>query len=334
MTTEVAFRRVLQAYPQDCQPVQAEYLAGAGGFSGASFWRLKTARGMLCLRCWPREHPSRERLEFIQAVLWHVHQEGFRRLPLPLETRTHAGYVCEAGRLWELTPWCPGEADYHRKPCPAKLQAALAALAQFHHAAASFPLPNSSHEVSPGIAERFERLQGWSAGRLEELNAAIGPRDWPELEFRAREWLALVRAAIARVQPNLAKTVVLAAPLQPCIRDIWHDHVLYLGDEVSAFVDFGAMRPDSVAADVARLLGSMAGDDPRAWEAGLAAYQRIRPLSDAETTLAGAFDQANTVLAGLNWLEWIYLERRHFENRQAVLERLDWNLPRLARLVS
>jgi hypothetical protein len=311
MTTEVAFRRVLQAYPPDCQPAQAEYLAGAGGFSGASFWRLKTPRGTLCLRCWPREHPSRERLEFIQAVLWHVHQEGFRRLPLPLETRTHAGYVCEAGHLWELTPWCPGVADYLRKPCPAKLQAALVALAQFHHAAASFPLPNSSPEVSPGIAERFERLQSWSAGRLDELNAAIGPRDWPELEFRAREWLELVRAAIARVQPNLAKNVSLAAPLQPCIRDIWHDHVLYLGDEVSAFVDFGAMRPDSVAA-----------------------YQRIRPLSDCEATLVGVFDQANTVLAGLNWLEWIYVEGRQFENRQAVVERLDWNLPRLATLAS
>jgi len=142
MTADSVYRRVVAAYPDDCQPQSERYLAGAGGFSGACFWRLETGRGPLCLRRWPREHPTRDRLEFIQAVLWHVVQEGFDRLPLPLETRSHAGYVCEAGTLWELTPWVRGKADYHQAPSRTKLAAAVTALATFHRAAASFPLPD------------------------------------------------------------------------------------------------------------------------------------------------------------------------------------------------
>ncbi len=334
MTADNAYRRVLQCYPSECQPQQGSYLAGAGGFSGARFWRLQTPAGELCLRRWPREHPSRERLEFIQAVLWHVRQEGFERFPLPLETRTHAGYVCESGHLWELTPWRSGKADYRQAPSAARLRAALGALAEFHLAAASFPLPDRSPDVSPGIRERVERAQSWSPQRLRSLGEAIQPGDWPELALRARQWLTLAPLAIARIQPSLARALSLSAPLQPCIRDIWHDHVLFIGEEVSSLIDFGAMRTDNVAVDLARLLGSLAGDDRQAWATGLNAYHKIRPLSDVEHALIAVLDQANTVLGGLNWLEWIYLEGRQFENRQAVLERLDWNLPRLASLVA
>src|SRR5262245_36830825 len=118
MSAAAAYRPVIAAYPAPCQPREVEYLDAAGGFSGARFWRLATACGTLCLRCWPPEHPSQERLEFIQAILWRVQQEGFRLVPLPLETLRHAGYVRHDGHLWELTPWMPGRADYRTSPSP------------------------------------------------------------------------------------------------------------------------------------------------------------------------------------------------------------------------
>ena len=105
---------VLAAYPDDHQPLDVEPLGSAGGFSGASFWRVRTASETLCLRRWPQEHPSTDRLEFIQAVLWHVTREGFAAVPLPRETRRHSGYVRHGGYLWELEPWMPGEADFDR----------------------------------------------------------------------------------------------------------------------------------------------------------------------------------------------------------------------------
>lgn len=332
MAAERTYQRVLAAYPADCRPRTAEFLAGAGGFSGAQFWRLETARGPLCLRRWPSEYPSREQLEFIQAVLWHVHQEGFRLVPLPLETRHYAGYVCEAGHFWELTPWLPGAANFRQSPSRGKLQAALAGLARFHQAAASFPLPTRGPLASPGILDRAERLRHWTSGKLDSLATAIRPDDWPELAARAQRLLALFSMAAEQVSDTLASAATLAVPIQPCIRDIWHDHVLFVGERVSGLVDFGALRAETVATDIARLLGSLCGDAADDWQLGLAAYQEVRPLSTAETLLVSAFDRANVLLSGMNWLDWIYLEGRQFTDRAAVEARLDENLSRLEHL--
>src|SRR5690606_24026800 len=105
MTLDSEYRAVLGAYPRECRPARAIALGGGGGFSGAMLWRLETPAGQLCLRCWPPEHPSVERLQFIHAVLWHVRQEGFTLAPVPIETRNRTGFVEQHGRLWELCPW-------------------------------------------------------------------------------------------------------------------------------------------------------------------------------------------------------------------------------------
>ena len=333
MADDHASRRVLAAYGADYQPLRIESLASAGGFSGAQFWRLRTRSGVYCLRRWPREQPGRQQLEFIQAVLWHVHQEGFRLVPLPQETRTHAGYVCEAGHLWELTPWLSGEADYHRSPSLIRLRNAAVALAQFHRAAASFPLPHRGPATAPGLQTRLDRLERWTDRRLSEIGAAIGAGVWPELADRGQKLLPLYARAAEAVADTLRQALPIQVPLEPCIRDIWHDHVLFDGEEVSGLIDFGAMRVDSVATDVARLFGSLCGDDSVAWLEALHAYDAVRPLSSGEALLVTAFDRSNVLLSGMSWLEWIYLDGRQFENRAAICERLDANLARLEHLV-
>ena len=63
--------------------------------------------------------------------------------------------------------------------------------------------------------------------------------------------------------------------LQPCIRDVWHDHILFLGDSVSGIVDYGAMAVDTVAGDIARLLGSLVGNHVADWEEGIDAYHQL-----------------------------------------------------------
>jgi homoserine kinase type II len=121
----------------------------------------------------------------------------------------------------------------------------------------------------------------------------------------------------------------LAVPIQPCVRDIWHNHLLFQGDRVSGIVDFGALCWDNVAIDIARLFGSLVGDDPLGWETALAAYSRERRLSDNERALVLLFDQSTVLLSGMHWLWWVYVERREFEARQTVLERLDVTIDRL-----
>ena len=325
-------RTVLAAYPPDLLPRQVEPLAGAGGFSGARFWWLDTPRGPACLRRWPAEHPPRERLEFIQAVLWHVDQEGFRLVPVPYETSTHSGYVVCDGHFWEITPWMTGAADYHRLPCPTKLRAAMTALARFHHAAATFPLPESGRCVSPGIVSRFARMRDLCNGGIGQINRGVCAGDWPELAARAGRLCELFGVAAGNVRQLAEAATRAEVELQPCIRDIWHDHVLFQESAVSGIVDFGAMQPESVAADVARLLGSMVQDDLVGWHLGLSAYQSVRPLSDAETLLVTAFDRTTVLMSGLQWLEWVYCQGRRFDDREAVIARLDEIMARLVHL--
>jgi Ser/Thr protein kinase RdoA (MazF antagonist) len=333
MAIEGQIKRILRLYPDDCQAQDIELLRPADSFSGAALWRLPTPRGTLCLRRWPAGYPTPDRLQFIQAVLWHVDQEGFHQVPLPLETTHHHGFIRHAGHLWELAPWLPGAANYRQSPSREKLHHAMAALANFHQAAGSFPLAETGHPArSPGIADRTLRLQALVGGRLAQLRRKIVGDQWPELASRATRLIALAEATSRRILPALEAASQLDVALQPCIRDVWHAHVLFVGSDVSGIVDFGSMRPENVAADVARLLGSLVCDNQDDWHAGLSAYQSVRHLTGAELSLVSAFDSSTVLMGGLQWLEWFFLEGRQFDNRDAVLQRVDEFLARLERL--
>jgi homoserine kinase type II len=308
-------------------------LGAAGGFSGAEFWRLSAPRGQLCLRRWPREHPTPEGLVRIHAVLAQVSDRGFRLIARPLPTRAGHTFVEHGGHLWELTPWLPGRADYHARPSAARLDAAMQALATFHVAAATVP-GGESRAPSPSISRRLARLRGITGRGLNDLrgSTARNAGRWPDLAARADALFGFVAEVARSVEQKLADSASIVVPLQPCIRDIWHDHVLFEGDAVAGLIDFGALQTDSVATDVARLLGSLVGDDPAGWQAGLAAYGDIRPLTADERRLVAVLDESSVLMSGLSWFEWVFREARQFDSRATIIARVDENLRRLAHL--
>ena len=318
-----AVDRVLSAYGFRVAPDAVQWLGGAGGFSGACFWRIAGPDGPLCLRQWPEDGPSASHLEFVHAVLDYASQQGFRLLPLPKRTTAGKSYVAIDGRFWELSPWLVGEADYRRAPSRVKLRNALQALARFHQATASFPSAGPNAAPSPGLTQRAARLRAWRSGGVDRLAEALRPDVWPELLDRAGRMLALFERWAGHIENLLDGGVGLAVPMQPCIRDVWGDHILFCGDEVSGIVDFGAMEIESVTGDLARLLGSLAGSDWNEWREGLDAYETVRPLSNDERRLLNVFDLSGLLLSGMNWLDWIYLGRREFSARGEVLARLD-----------
>ena len=327
-SVENEIRGVLAHYGPDVESATIERYPSSG-FSGAELWRLQTPRGPACLRRWPTEHPTRERLEFIQAVLWHVDQEGFDLVPVPWETTQHCGYVAWAERLWEVAPWRSGRADFHETPSLRKLAAAMTALAQFHQAASSFPLPSRGPMASEGVLRRKQRLDCLQAKGLGMLAAAARCGNWPEASARADEIIQLFHGTCDSVAALLARGAQVQVPVQPCIRDVWHDHILFEGDQVSGIIDFGALRAECVAADIARLLGSLVEDDIEQWRFGIAAYETVRPLSADEFFLIEVFDRSAVAMSGIQWIEWIFLDNRVFADRLAVQSRLDGILRRM-----
>lgn len=332
MAENAKIERILRLYPDECRPHTIELFAAPLSFSGAGLWRIASDRGPLCLRRWPAGHPSQQRLEFIQAVLWHVDQEGFHQVALPLETQHHHGYVWHEGHLWELLPWLPGAANYRAQPSPRKLEAAMVALARFHQAAATFPLPETNPVASPGMDERLARIRELLGGGAAELASTIESGGWPEMAVRAGRLLSLFAAVAPKLLPTIESATRLRVSLQPCIRDVWHAHILFEGEGVSGIVDFGSLRPENVAADVARLLGSLAMDDRADWDRGMAAYATVGRLSADELSLVSAFDRSTVLLGGMQWMQWIFVEGRQFGDPKAALSRVDEFVTRLGRL--
>jgi Ser/Thr protein kinase RdoA (MazF antagonist) len=143
-----------------------------------------------------------------------------------------------------------------------------------------------------------------------------------------RAWRALDSAA-KRVPGLLAGWTSRELPLQPCLRDVWHDNLLFAGKALSGLVDYGSVRFDHVAVDIARLLGSLVGDEAAGWAEGLRAYRSIRPLSAQEEALARVLDDTGTAVGVMNWLLWLYRDGRRFDNETGVARRLATLVQRL-----
>lgn len=316
----------------DCyHPTKVEYLANHGGFSGARLWRVASPVGPLCLRAWPPESPNESQLAFIHKVLLRVQSHGVDFVPAPRPACNGSTIVRHEGLLWELTPWMPGRADYQDRSRADRLRAAMRALACFHLAAAS---TNAVDPVgtSSTLERRVRELRSFLNGPASvELWRRVPDRRWPEMDERALQ----IRDHMTKQRKTLAQ--LLDQPLtpvtqQPVIRDIWHDHILYTGNEVTGIIDFGAMSVDTVAVDIARLLGSLAGSDELQWREGLRAYRELRPVSMAQQELLLTLDRTGVFAGALVWLRWHYLDHRSFENQAGVLARVDHFLGRLGSL--
>lgn len=326
---------VIAEFPAIFSPDNVEPLGSADGFSGAEFWRITQGDAVYCLRHWPRQHPNEQRLRWIHTVLQHVHRRGINYIPVPLQNRQRHSYVEKAGRFWEVTNWLPGEANYHASPSSQKLQHAVRALARWHVIAADFDSGHGGPPTpAPGMLMRHQRCIELCSGGVDRLNAAVDQHAVDEQTGRQTATIAkqLIRLFRRHGPPAIAKLATacqLKVGRQPCIRDIWHDHVLFDQDRVSGIVDFGAMRPATVAGDLARLLGSLVRDDQHMWAIGMQAYEQVRPLTNDERQLIPAWDLANSLLSGLQWVEWLFVDGRHFANMTAVESRMNEFLQRL-----
>jgi homoserine kinase type II len=315
---------VLANYPPDCRPTTVESLGSAGGMSSAQIWRIHSPRGEFALRRWPIEHPAPDQLRFIHTVLCHAATNGCDFLPVPATTRDGQTFIRHREHLWEFAPWMPGIASYESSPSREKLRAAMHALAKFHNAVADYAKPTviGSSVGLNAIERHLARLGGVSPLRINQLARAVNDVPWPDLAPLARQFVAILTRTIPHAMAQLAPLSQVRPPLQPCLRDVWSDHILFTSSEVTGIIDFGAVDFDIPATDIARLLGSFAQlTVADIWTEGLAAYNEVRPISDTESRAAQALDSSGTILAGCNWIQWIYIDRRTFDDRLQIVER-------------
>ena len=318
---------VLRQYPIDFRSVDDR--GNAGGFSGANLWRIETAHGdSMCLRRWPAEQSS-DRLDWIHLVLRRAAAEGLP-VAVPVETTAGPTWLSHQSRLYELSRWMPGKADFNADPSEGRLLSAATTLAKFHQAAAQV---NLDFGRSLGLEQRTVLLSQYQS-TLASVRKHFARHPSPPIDVRhLLESTAAVPTSV--VNRTLAALQTLSAnvfPLQPVIRDVWHDHLLFTDDEVTGLVDFGAMRMDIASLDLSRMLGSLVGDDVGRQRFAVAAYDSVRKLSDSERDAIAPLIDAQTILSAANWLNWLVVERRTFADPGAVEKRVADISKRVARI--
>ncbi len=324
---------IWKRYPTIDRPIgPIESLGNAGGRSGARLWRFRAADGPRVLRRWPEDGPGRAAIERIHGWIGVAVDLGWLALPRPgVDGRTVQ--VDRAGGCWEIAPWLPGRAAVGDAPTPGQIAAGFGGLAALHGRwESSGPVTNGP---SPGLVRRRAELIGWLGGRFDRLEGLIlsaGSGD-PTVE-PAHRWLRLARPLAPLIFDELTAAAGSIVPIQPCLRDPRPDHFLFEGDRLTGVVDYGAMGPDTVAADLARLLaGWLPTDRPRR-AAALAAYAALRPLSGVVAGLILAFERSAALLGPGGWATWHFEERRRFVPPDAAARAIGRGLAPLARIAA
>jgi len=235
-----------------------------GGFSGAALWRVKQPGGDLCLRAGPLGDMDRRRHTDIHYLMKLARDKGLLFVPAVFTSDNGSTSVVHADRLWELTTWMPGAATTPAKVRSEQAEGAFAALALLH--SAWTPVAPSRGQC-PGLIRRLEAFREWE--KLIQTGWRLS-RDSADPAYIWAERACLHLEAQANQIPHkLEPWLGHQMALQPCLCDIWHDHVLFEGNLVTGLVDFGGIKTDHVAVDLARLLGRLVEDRAEFLAAGL-----------------------------------------------------------------
>src|SRR5262245_2306068 len=130
--SEPAAQEVLRLYGLRPCEYSAHFLGNHGGFSGAGLWRVQQAGRQFCLRAWPSNERSPGHLLEIHRLMRWARAADLTFVPEVWFTPDFLSSVEHADRLWDLTEWLSGRADFHEHPTARRLEAALTALAHLH----------------------------------------------------------------------------------------------------------------------------------------------------------------------------------------------------------
>jgi Ser/Thr protein kinase RdoA (MazF antagonist) len=321
-----AARSVLQRYCQAAPNATLRRLAQHGGFSGARLWQVSGGGITAVLKAWPSTEVDAGRLVRIHHLMHAARLAGLDFVPAVYVDDRGRTVVDQAERLWDLAEWRFGE-GFCAAPSTRRVENACACLARLHAAWAS---PGAIVGPCPAVQRRLARLHEWkklvSGGWRPAVDAVHGAVQAP-IEGAWRTVNLWFDSAAQMLMPWVDRLF----PLQPCLCDIWHDHVLFQGETVTGIIDYGSAKVDHVAVDLARLLGTTVQDDATLRAAGLEAYGPVRALSFEEQELVTVLDKTGIIVGLANWVRWLYLDRRPFEDYSMVAQRIQKLLARVER---
>jgi Ser/Thr protein kinase RdoA (MazF antagonist) len=334
--------RVLALYPQVVALSRGDDLEIApapGGFSGAGVWKVSGRSGAWCLRRWPEVPPDTPRLHELHRWLAHLNQTGAMPVAVPLVGAAGTTLPAYGEALWQVEPWLNGAADLAIRPARDRVAASMRCLAKLHAVSATY-VPTRGSEVwfatrfgaAPAVEERLRLLADWTAEKQAGTDRALAASASTALVVAARAISSRAAELRPRVAGQLQDVRRITVPLFPCWRDIWREHMLFSGSEVTGVIDAAAARTESAASDLSRWLGSYLPFERERWNEALDDYEQVRLLSTGERKLLPVLEESNLLLSGLHWAERVAAGPID-DPEGRLLQRLDVIARRLATLV-
>jgi hypothetical protein len=318
--TELA-NRLERAYPQVGQVLGLQAIPKSSGFSGSTVLRCDTTTGPYACKSLA-SLPEANGLPFHHQVLIACEDPLRSVVTVPLRQPQGASWLWWNSQAWELATWRPGSADFNSNPNQLRLQNAIQCLAEFH---GRLRRVWHGHGRSPTIDFRIRELTHWLAD-YRSLESAIRNAGHHPCQPRAAEIFELLEAQLRFWHHESFAWQSLTWRLQPVLRDFWHDHALFTQDELTGIIDVETIKNDLVSCDLARWLGSLRWPDLSLWPTALQQYERIHPLSPEERQVIAWLHGTGSVLGAINWLHWLFVDRRTFSVMADVMQRLDWLL--------
>lgn len=216
--------------------------------------------------------------------------------------------------MWDCCRWQPGTT--RATPTAAEVEAACAAVAELHRAWSKV----SERGPCPGVRNRLRILVENETLLRAGSNALppVSPRLDPLLRRAVSVVAGLAPNAVSKLEPWAERMFVL----QPCVRDLRGEHVLFEAERVTGIIDFGAMAIDSHAVDLARLLVDYAGADDTLFEAGLSAYRRCVDAFDVSDELVFLLARSGAICSVLGWLVRLIVRREPVYEEVSITSRL------------
>lgn len=311
------------------------------GYSGAQIFRIESSNCQYCLRKHPPQ-TDRSQLMFCHWLLKTIAPNMEVAIAAPIFTTFNRSWLEVHGGLWQLEPWLTGVPVAPKRFETVHLNDAITFLANFHshslQAVANYTVINSKTETqlpipisntrSKTISDRISFFAALLGGNLEKIEQILMGKSNSEFRTIGLEMCRKFKLMGRKLYREMRDLELSQLPQIPVIRDCHCEHFLYSNTgRLKGYIDFGALRFDTVAADLGRLFADTIGPDTAKCKQFIGKYRELRPISSHEESAAIILAKATILGAGLVWFDWILLRNWNFDLDQIVENRLrHWDL--------